>query len=97
VLNRVILQAKRCLAPARINVPRDFRTRGIDVEQPAIVGVVNKLSFEEIRDLFEIVGSAGGHGQADRLGLRRVNAYRKDGTVQPKNGGGSRETELPAD
>jgi sulfoacetaldehyde acetyltransferase len=36
-LNRVILQAKRCSAPAQINIPRDFWTQVIDVELPAIV------------------------------------------------------------
>ena len=36
-LNRVILQAKRALAPAQINVPRDFWTQVIDIELPAIV------------------------------------------------------------
>ncbi len=37
VLNRVILQAKRASAPAQINVPRDFFTKIIDIELPAIV------------------------------------------------------------
>ena len=37
VLNRVIMQAKRASAPAQINVPRDFWTRVIDIELPAIV------------------------------------------------------------
>jgi sulfoacetaldehyde acetyltransferase len=37
VLNRVILQAERCRAPAQINVPRDFWTQVIDIELPAIV------------------------------------------------------------
>ncbi|MBT6416766.1 sulfoacetaldehyde acetyltransferase [Candidatus Puniceispirillum sp.] len=36
-LNRVILQAKRCSAPAQINIPRDFWTQVIDIELPAIV------------------------------------------------------------
>ncbi len=36
-LNRVILQAKRASAPAQINVPRDFWTKVIDIELPAIV------------------------------------------------------------
>ena len=37
VLNRVILAAKRMSAPAQINMPRDFWTREIDVDLPAIV------------------------------------------------------------
>ncbi|NOX42084.1 MAG: sulfoacetaldehyde acetyltransferase [Alphaproteobacteria bacterium] len=37
VLNRVILQAKRASAPAQINVPRDFFTKIIDIDLPAIV------------------------------------------------------------
>src|SRR6201996_717425 len=37
VLNRVILKARRSSAPAQINVPRDFWTQVIDIEQPAIV------------------------------------------------------------
>jgi sulfoacetaldehyde acetyltransferase len=37
VLNRVILAAKRASAPAQINMPRDFWTREIDIELPAIV------------------------------------------------------------
>ncbi len=37
VLNRVILQAKRASAPAQINVPRDYWTREIDIDLPAIV------------------------------------------------------------
>jgi sulfoacetaldehyde acetyltransferase len=37
VLNRVILNARRASAPAQINMPRDFWTREIDIELPAIV------------------------------------------------------------
>jgi sulfoacetaldehyde acetyltransferase len=37
VLNRVIMKAKRLSAPAQINVPRDFWTKVIDIELPAIV------------------------------------------------------------
>ena len=37
VLNRVILKARRASAPAQINLPRDFWTRVIDIELPAIV------------------------------------------------------------
>jgi sulfoacetaldehyde acetyltransferase len=37
VLNRVILQAKRASAPAQINVPRDFFTKIVDIDLPAIV------------------------------------------------------------
>jgi sulfoacetaldehyde acetyltransferase len=35
VLNRVILKAKRCSAPAQINMPRDFWTQVVDIELPA--------------------------------------------------------------
>ncbi len=37
VLNRVIMQAKRRSGPAQINVPRDFWTREIDIDLPAIL------------------------------------------------------------
>ncbi len=37
VLNRVILAAKRASAPAQINMPRDYFTREIDIDLPAIV------------------------------------------------------------
>ncbi|MEM6678992.1 MAG: sulfoacetaldehyde acetyltransferase [Pseudomonadota bacterium] len=37
VLNRVILQAKRCSAPAQINLPRDYWTQVIDMTLPPIV------------------------------------------------------------
>lgn len=37
VLNRVILQAKRASAPAQINIPRDFWTKVIDIDLPAMV------------------------------------------------------------
>ena len=37
VLNRVIRNAHRASAPAQINVPRDFWTREIDIELPAVV------------------------------------------------------------
>lgn len=37
VLNRVILKARRASAPAQINVPRDFWTRVIDIDLPAVV------------------------------------------------------------
>ena len=37
VLNRVILKARRLSAPAQINVPRDYWTKEIDVDLPAIV------------------------------------------------------------
>jgi sulfoacetaldehyde acetyltransferase len=36
-LNRVILQAKRRSGPAQINIPRDFWTREIDIDLPAIL------------------------------------------------------------
>ncbi len=39
VLNRVIMQARRRSAPAQINVPRDFWTREIDIDLPAILPV----------------------------------------------------------
>jgi sulfoacetaldehyde acetyltransferase len=38
-LNRVIMQAKRRSAPAQINVPRDFWTREIDIDLPAILPI----------------------------------------------------------
>ena len=37
VLNRVILAAKRMSAPAQINMPRDYWTREIDIDLPAMV------------------------------------------------------------
>jgi len=37
VLNRVIMKAKRLSAPAQINIPRDFWTKVIDIDLPAIV------------------------------------------------------------
>ncbi|MEM6972695.1 MAG: sulfoacetaldehyde acetyltransferase [Pseudomonadota bacterium] len=37
VLNRVILQAKRCSAPAQINMPRDYWTQVVDIALPPIV------------------------------------------------------------
>ncbi len=37
VLNRVIMKAKRASAPAQINVPRDFFTKVIEIDLPAIV------------------------------------------------------------
>jgi sulfoacetaldehyde acetyltransferase len=37
VLNRVILNARRHSAPAQINMPRDFWTREIDIDLPAVV------------------------------------------------------------
>lgn len=37
VLNRVIMQAKRASAPAQINVPRDFWTKVVEIDLPAIV------------------------------------------------------------
>jgi sulfoacetaldehyde acetyltransferase len=39
VLNRVIEKAKRCSAPAQINVPRDYWTQVIDIELPQIVRI----------------------------------------------------------
>jgi sulfoacetaldehyde acetyltransferase len=36
VLNRVILAAKRASAPAQINIPRDYWTREIDIDLPAV-------------------------------------------------------------
>jgi sulfoacetaldehyde acetyltransferase len=47
VLNRVILQAKRCSAPAQINVPRDFWTQVIEVELPAVVDFERPAGGEE--------------------------------------------------
>ncbi len=37
VLNRVIMQAKRRSGPAQINIPRDFWTREVDIDLPAIL------------------------------------------------------------
>jgi len=37
VLNRVITKARRLSAPAQINIPRDFWTKVIDIDLPAIV------------------------------------------------------------
>lgn len=37
VLNRVIEQARRCSAPAQINIPRDMFTQVVDIELPQIV------------------------------------------------------------
>ncbi|NJM35142.1 MAG: sulfoacetaldehyde acetyltransferase [Rhodomicrobium sp.] len=39
VLNRVIEKAKRCSAPAQINVPRDYWTQVIDIDLPQIVRI----------------------------------------------------------
>src|SRR4029079_16541242 len=47
VLNRVILQARRASAPAQINMPRDFWTREIDIELPAIVDFERPAGGEE--------------------------------------------------
>src|SRR5689334_2999033 len=47
VLNRVILQAKRTSAPAQINVPRDYFTREIDIDLPAIVEFERPAGGEE--------------------------------------------------
>ncbi|WP_122075758.1 sulfoacetaldehyde acetyltransferase [Pseudophaeobacter sp. EL27] len=37
VLSRVIMQAKRCSAPAQLNIPRDMFTQIVDIELPQIV------------------------------------------------------------
>ncbi|MFC4214714.1 sulfoacetaldehyde acetyltransferase [Pseudophaeobacter arcticus] len=37
VLSRVIMQAKRCSAPAQLNIPRDMWTQIVDIELPQIV------------------------------------------------------------
>jgi len=37
VLNRVIMQAKQASAPAQVNVPRDYWTKVIEIDLPAIV------------------------------------------------------------
>jgi sulfoacetaldehyde acetyltransferase len=50
VLSRVIMKAKRLSAPAQINIPRDFWTKVIDIDLPAIVnferpsGGINAIS-----------------------------------------------------
>ncbi|MCW8844030.1 MAG: sulfoacetaldehyde acetyltransferase [Rhodobacteraceae bacterium] len=47
VLNRVILNAKRASAPAQINMPRDFWTKVIDIDLPAIVEFERPAGGEE--------------------------------------------------
>ncbi len=37
VLSRVIMQAKRCSAPAQLNIPRDMFTQIVDIDLPQIV------------------------------------------------------------
>ncbi|WP_210529187.1 sulfoacetaldehyde acetyltransferase [Rubellimicrobium arenae] len=61
VLNRVIQNAYRLSAPAQINVPRDFFTREIDVDLPAI------LEFER---------PAGGAQALDEAARLLANAKR---------------------
>ncbi len=47
VLNRVISQAKRASAPAQINMPRDYWTREIDIDLPAIVAFERPAGGED--------------------------------------------------
>ena len=46
-LNRVIMEAKRCSAPAQINIPRDFWTQIIDIEIPKIVNLETPSGGDE--------------------------------------------------
>jgi sulfoacetaldehyde acetyltransferase len=47
VLNRVILKAWRGMAPAQINVPRDYWTQVIDIELPQMVKIERPRGGEE--------------------------------------------------
>ncbi|MBG6148038.1 sulfoacetaldehyde acetyltransferase [Labrenzia sp. EL_142] len=59
VLNRVILQAKRASAPAQINMPRDFWTQVVDINQPAIVDFERPAGGETaIQEAAELLSTA---------------------------------------
>jgi sulfoacetaldehyde acetyltransferase len=59
VLNRVIMQARRRSAPAQINVPRDFWTREIDVDLPAILPIERPApGAEALREAAALLSSA---------------------------------------
>jgi sulfoacetaldehyde acetyltransferase len=59
VLNRVILNARRMSAPAQINMPRDFWTREIDIDLPAIVEFERPAGGEAaIRAAADLLSSA---------------------------------------
>jgi sulfoacetaldehyde acetyltransferase len=47
VLNRVILKAWRGMAPAQINIPRDYWTQVIDIELPQMVKIERPRGGEE--------------------------------------------------
>ena len=55
VLSRVIMQAKRCSAPAQLNIPRDMFTQIVDIELPQIVEFERpgggEASLQEAADL----------------------------------------------
>jgi len=55
VLSRVIMQAKRCSAPAQLNIPRDMFTQIVDIELPQIVEFERpgggETSLQEAADL----------------------------------------------
>ena len=59
VLNRVIMQARRRSAPAQINVPRDFWTREIDIDLPAILPIERPApGAEALREAAALLSSA---------------------------------------
>ena len=59
VLNRVIMQARRRSAPAQINVPRDFWTREIDIDLPAILPIERPApGAEALREAAVLLSSA---------------------------------------
>ena len=59
VLNRVIMQARRRSAPAQINVPRDFWTREIDIDLPAILPVERPApGAEALREAAALLSAA---------------------------------------
>lgn len=47
VLNRVIMQAWRCSAPAQMNIPRDMWTQVIDVDLPQVVAFERPAGGEQ--------------------------------------------------
>ena len=59
VLNRVIMQARRRSAPAQINVPRDFWTREIDIDLPAILPIERPApGAEALREAAALLSAA---------------------------------------
>jgi len=90
VLNRVIMQAKRASAPAQINVPRDFWTRVIDIELPAIVDFERPAGGEEAiaraaallsRAKFPVILNGGGVVIGGAIKASRALAERLDAPV----------------